>query len=296
MMLRQAVRKTPKKAVRKPLKRAVAKKHAKAKKALTPAAKPIFIPRIKTFVSNLGSFIDQRKKNFSTKDPIYKRLYAIHSALQRELRKNHAFNPTTAKHLKALTPALRGVANLPANVKGQVGKLAIFIRSQVNKDVQALMKHFASLFTPLHHELSQLNKTLNADIKKAKTQKIQWKIDASIKRKIGALNTHFNRYKTKWFSRLNKISLHGNAQIKTQVKALKKQIEEAQKLLRNNQTIINRYAKTPKARKGYKTQFLMNENQMKTLESKMENIETTCEKARMQVEHFWDQLKAVKLF
>jgi len=296
-MLRQAVRKSPrKKVVRKPVKRAAAKKSTAAKKTTSAIKKSLFIPRIETFVKNLGSFVDQRKKHFTTKDPVYKRLHAIHTSLQQELRKNNILNPSSAKHLKAVTPALRGVTKLPANVKGQVGKLMNFIRAQVNKDVLMMIRQFNSHLTPLHTELNKMHRSLEAGIKKAKTQKIQWKVDPSMKRRISALNTHLNRYRTKWFNRLNKMNLHGNAQIKTQVKALKKKIDEAQKLLRKNQTIINRYAKTPKTRKGYKTQFLMNATQMKALESKMKAIDTTCEKARMQVEHFWDQLKAVKMF
>lgn len=295
-MLRQAVRKAPRKTVRKPIKRAAAKKRVAAKKTSTPITTPIFAARMKTFVNNLGSFVDQRKKHFTTKDPIYKRLNAIHTNLNRELKKKNILNPTAAKHLKSLTPALRSVTKLPANIKGQVGKLMNFIRAQVNKDVLALLNHFKGLLTPLQTELNKLNLRLLADIKSANTKKILWKVDPSLRTRINAINTRLNRYRTKWFNRLNKINLHGNAQVKAQVKALKKQIDEIQSTLKKNQTIISRYAKQPKARKGFKIQALMNANQMKTLESKMNNIDTVCEKARIKVEHFWDQLKAIKLF
>lgn len=295
-MLRQAVRKAPRKSVRKPIKRAAAKKRVAAKKTSSPITSPIFEARLKTFVNNFGAFVTQRKQHFTTKDPIYKRLNAIHTSLTAELRKNNILNPVSAKHLKALTPALRGITKLPANVKGQVGKLMNFIRAQVNKDVLALMKHFKGLLTPMQNELNKLNTRLMADIKKANTQKIQWKVDPALRTRINAMNTRLNRYRTKWFNRLNKINLHGNAQVKAQVKSLKNQIDEIQKTLKKNQTIISRYAKQPKARKGFKTQVLMTANQMKVLESKMNNIDTVCEKARMKVEHFWDQLKAIKLF
>ena len=295
-MLRQAVRKSPRKTVRKPTKRTAAKKSTAAKSTSTTVNTSTYLTRLKTFVDNLGSYVEQRKKNFSTKDPVHKKLHAIHSSLQRELKKKNAINPSTAKHLKALTPALRGVTKLPANVKGQVGKLMNFIRSEVNKEVMAQMKQFNSLITPMHDELSKLNKSLEADIKKVKNQKIQLKIDSSIKRRISALNTQMNRFKSKWFNRLNKINLHGNNQIKTQVKALKKKIEETQKLLGKNQTIVNRYAKTPKASKEQKTQILMKAGQVQSLESKMKNIDTTFEKSRIQFEHFCEQLKAVKMF
>lgn len=295
-MLRQAVRKAPRKSVRKPIKRAAAKKRVAAKRTSTPNTTPIFAARMKTFVNNLGKFVDQRKKHFTTKDPIYKRLNAIHTKLTSELKKKNILNPMSAKHLKSLTPALRGVSKLPANVKGQVGKLMIFIRAQVNKDVLALMKHFKGLLTPLQTELNKLNTRLLADIKKANAKKIQWKVDPSLRTRINAINTRLNRYRTKWFNRLNKVNLHGNAQVKAQVRALKKQIDEIQRTLRKNQTIISRYAKKPKARKGFTTKALMTAGQMKTLESKMNNIDTVSEKARMKVEHFWDQLKAIKLF
>lgn len=295
-MLRQAVRKAPRKSVRKPIKRAAAKKRVAAKKTSTPITTPIFAARMKTFVNNLGKFVDQRKKNFTMKDPIYKRLNAIHTKLNSELRKKNILNPMSAKHLKSLTPALRGVSKLPANVKGQVGKLMNFIRAQVNKDVLAMIKYFKGLLTPFQTELNKMNRSLMADIKKANAKKIQWKVDPSMKTRINAINTRLNRYRTKWFNRLNKINLHGNAQVKAQVKSLKKQIDEIQKTLKKNQTIISRYAKNPKARKGYNTKFLMTANQMKALESKMNNIDTVCEKARMKVEHFWDQLKAIKMF
>ncbi len=295
-MLRQAIRKAPRKTVGKSIKRTASKKRTAANKAAATSTTSFYIPKMKTFINNLGSFIAQRKKEFSANDPICKRLNTIHTALLRELKKTNPLNAVSAKHMKALVPSLRGVSKLPSNIKGQIGKLLIFIRSQVNKDVLALIKNFKSLLNPLQTELNKINKNLSADIKKAATKHIQWKIDPVLKKRINALNASFNRYRTKWFNRLNKMNLYGNTQIKSQVNSLKNQINEIQKLLKTNQTIVNRYAKTPKPRKGFKTQFLMNANQMKTIESKVDNIETACENVRMKVEHFWDQLKAIKLF
>lgn len=282
--------------MRKPTKRATAKKSTANKSTSTSTNQQSFIPKIKTFVDNLGSYVEQRKKNFSTQDSVYKRLHGIHSSLQRELKKKNALNPTTAKQLKSLTPALRGVSKLPANVKGQVGKLTNSIRAQVNKDVMAMIKKFNSQLTPLHNELSKLNSRIESDIKKANTQKIQWKVEPSLKKRISSLNTQMNRFRSKWFNRLNKINLHGNAQIKNQVKSLKKKIDDTQKLLKKNQKMIERYARMPKSQPLQKTKVLVSASQIKSLESKMNNIDKTCEKSRMETDHFVEQLKAVKMF
>jgi hypothetical protein len=291
-MLRQAVRKTPRKPVRKPVKQAA----KAAQKTPTTATTQSFTPRITSFVNHLGSFVEQRKKQTSTKDPIYKRLSTIHSGLKKELKKKNILNPTTAKHIKSLTPALRGVTKLPANIKGQAGKLMNFIRAEVNKDVLAFVAQFKTMLMPFQKELSKLEKELNANVKKAQSGKIQWKMDPSVKQHMNALNSHFTRYKKKWLARLSKINLNSNKQVQAQVKGLKKLIDDVQKSISRNQTIVNRYAKSVKPRAGYKTQALMNVNEIKPLESNLKNIDTACEKYRMKAEYFVDQLKAIKLF
>ncbi len=297
-MLRQAVRKAPRKTVRRPASRVV-KARKTVKKASTASstnATPIFVPRIKLFIKNLGAFVAQRKKHFTTKDPIYKRLNTIHSSLVSEMKKKNILNPNMAKGLKKVTPALRGVTKLPANVKGQVGKLAIFIRQQVNKDVLGLIAQFKSWLTPMSNELTKLEKQMLAQIKKSKSSNIQFKVDPALIKRFNAINTQLTRYRTKWFKRLNTINLHGNKQVQSQVKILKKQIDEMQKCLKRNITIAKRYSKAVKPRKGWKTGTLYTATQLKTLESKWKNIDTTCEKFRVEVENFWDHLKAIKLF
>lgn len=299
-MLRQAVRKAPRKIVRSHVSRVnktrKIDKEAGSLSSSSAIATPIFIPRIKQFINNLGTFVAQRKKDFTTSDPIYKRLNTIHTSLVRETKKKNILNPNTAKNLKKLTPALRGVTKLPANVKGQVGKLAIFVRREVNKDVLALMKKFKGMIAPMQTELNKLEIQLQAHIKKTRNNNIQLKIDPSIKKRFNAINTNFNRYRTKWYKRLETIHTHGNRQVQAQVKSLKKQIDDLQKSLKRNMTIVNRYAKSVKPRKGFKTELMMNANHVKILESKWKNIDTECEKFRIKVEHIWDHLKAVKLF
>lgn len=297
-MLRQAVRKVPGETVRRPATRVV-KAHKTVKKA-SPAtlalATPLFVPRIKLFINNLGAYVAQRKKLFTTNDPVYKRLNTIHSSLVRELKKKNIMTPNMAKEMKKLTPALRGVTKLPANVKGQVGKLAIFIRQQVNKDVLGFIAKSKTLLMPMNNELVKLEKQMLAQIKMTSTSNIQLKVDPALIKRFNALNTTLTCYRTKWFKRLNTISLHGNKQVQGQVKLLKKQIDDMQKCLKRNITIAKRYAKVVKPRKGMKIGKLYTASQMKTLESKMKLIDSTCESFRMKVEHFWDHLKAIKIF
>lgn len=314
-MVRLAVRKTPSRSMRSSIKskaamktrtpakkstvkKSAAKKHTAAKKKSVKQTKfaPVYIPRIKTLMNNLNSFILQRKKIYGAGDPVAKRLQTIQTALGKEMRKANVVNPYLAKSIRGITPSLRGVSNVPKAIRMNAPKLAKFIQEQVRKDVLKFITMMKSTLSPMQTELKKLEAQLNNHVKLAKSKKIQLKSDAALWRRFNTLNNNITKFRTKWFKRLNSIKMHGNKNIQTAVNQLKKQIDELQKSVRRNLTILKRYSKATKLKKGYKWQQILTAAQTKAFESKYNQINTSLEKFRIQVEQYLNQLKAVKLF
>lgn len=308
-MVRLAVRKkTPSRSARYSVKRTIPKRTAATKKtavkrkvAKRKAAKkavivPIFVPRIKTLMNNLNTFTIRRKKLFGPSDPVAKRLQTIHTAIGKELRKANVINLNMAKCLKNITPSIRGVSNVPPAIRMNAPKLAKFIRECVRKDVIKFITMMKTTLSPMQTELKKLEMQLNKHVKLAKSKKLQLKVDHALKRRFNTLNNNITKFRTKWFKRLNGLNLHGNRNVQIAVNQLKKQVDELHKTVRKNLTILNRYGKAAKLKKGFKMQQILTAAQTKAFESKYNRINTDLEKFRMHVERYFDQLKAVKLF
>lgn len=152
------------------------------------------------------------------------------------------------------------------------------------------------MVNPLSTEFKKIEQQLNHDIKRAKTGKIQWKVDSALSRRFNTLNNNLSKFKTKWLKRWNSLMTYGNPQVKSAINKMKRQLDELQKASRRNMTLINRYAKTVKPQKGFKTQILFGASHLNPLESRFKMLEKECETYRMKAQQFVDQLKAVKVF
>ncbi len=285
-------RSTAKKARKiKAIKRKVAKKRAVKRAVLTP----IFAPRVKSLMNNLESLSKKRKKLHGPKDPVAKKLHSIQIAIGKELKKANAINQNMAKSLKSISPSIRGIKNVPQSIRMNAPKLAKFLREHVRRDVIKFLNGMKITLSPMQTELKRLELQLKRDLKKLKSNKIQFKVDPKLKGRFNTLNNNISKFKTKWNKRLNMLITHGNRNVQIAAKALKKQLDDMQKTLKRNLTIINRYAKSAKKKAGYKTQHLFTASQAKNFETKWNRMNKDLEQFRTKVEHFFDQLKAVKL-
>lgn len=279
--------------------RSAAKKasHAKPKEAAIHAAnRLIFLPRIESLLKNLQTYSNQRKRQHGASDNVAKKLQIIHTAVGREIRKKNIINLGMAKNLNQILLSLRGVPNVPQALRHSIPKLTQFLRDNVRKDVTGFINEMKKILTPLQNDCKKLEAQLQKELKLTKKQHIQCKIDPSLKRRFNTLSNNLSKLKSMWFKHLNKISLHGNKNIQTVVKGLKRELEDLQKHVKKNLTIINRYAKPLKLRAGHKAQLLFTAEQMKNLESKWNHTQADLKKNHINCEHLCEQLKAIKLF
>ncbi|MFQ5754419.1 MAG: hypothetical protein ACE5HI_20770 [bacterium] len=269
----------------------------KAKKRASKVVKaPIFVPRINSLLNNMHAFAKQRKQKYGAKDTVAKKLHTIHVAIGREMRKANIINPHMAKTLGQISGSLKGVPNVPQVLRISTPKLLRFIRDYVRKDVIKCIAKLKTMITPLQTEFKKLELYFQRELKKVKLNRIQYKVDPKIKSKFHTLNNNITKFKTKWYKRLNTLALYGNKNVQYAVKDLKKQVDDLQKSVRRNLTIINRYAKRVKPKAGHKTRHLFTAGQVRTFESKWNRFNIDLEKYRTQVEHFFDQLKAIKIW
>ena len=185
---------------------------------------------------------------------------------------------------------------MPKVLRISTPKLLRFIRDYVRRDVIKFITKLKTTIAPLQTEFKRLELYFQRELKRVKSNRIQYKIDPKIKSRFNTLNNNITKFKTKWYKRLNTLALYGNKNVQSAVKALKKQVDELQKSVRRNLTIINRYAKRVKPKKGYKIRPLFSANQVKIFESKWNRFNIDLEKYRTQVEYFFDQLKAIKIW
>jgi hypothetical protein len=268
----------------------------KAKKTASKAANtPVFAPRINALLNNVHAFAKQRKQKHGAKDTVANKLSVIHTAIGREMKKANMINPEMAKKLGQINLSLKGVPNVPNTLRISAPKLSRFIRDYVRKDVVAFIAKMKTIIAPMHTEFKKLETYFQKELKKIGANHIQYKIDPKIKSRFNTLNNNIAKFKVKWYKRLNTLALHGDKNVQHAVKSLKTQVDDLQKSVKRNLTIINRYAKRIKPRAGYKTQSLLSAGQTNTLESKWNHFNADAEKYRIKVEHFFDQLKAIKI-
>jgi hypothetical protein len=300
------VRRTSTSGTRYPLRRAkaTAKKATPARKkavkrkaaAKRRVAAPAFIPRIKTMMNNLNLLIKRRKKEFGPNDRIAKSLSKIQSTISKEIKKNIALNPSLVRHIKKVGPTLRNISKTPAALKGIAPKLGKFLRDHARREAKTFLNNVNKTLAPMQRELNRLETKLNASVKKARSQKIQWKVTPKLRARMKMLNNKINRFKKSYGKQLTALATHGNQEVKRAVIGIKKQLDECQRCISRNVTILNRYSGAKKAKKGFKTKPLFTAKQAQTMESKWNQIKKHADQTRGQFKRFVEQLKAIKLF
>ncbi len=291
-------RKAPIKKVHRTIKRAKPAKKIVAVKARkkTVGTMPIYVPRIKTFLSTLNAFCIIRKKKFGAKDTLAKKLHLCHTSVLRECKKLNIVNPSMTKSFCRIKTCLKGVANVPNGIRMTYPKLIIFIRECVKRDVVGSLTLLKRTYTPMFTEMKKLETYFNTQLKTYKGKKVQFRIDPLLKRKHLAFCNTIAKFRTTWFKRLNTLALHGDKSLKANINLIKKHIDEVYKVSRRNQTIINRYGKAFKARKGYKAHVLFTTKTFHLIENKWKVFYKVWDTLRIKVDNFCDQLKAIKLF
>lgn len=295
---------TPSQPARKPAKRSTSAtkitKKTVAKKAVSKKATEVkasvYAPKIQTLLGTIEGYVAQRRKAKGPQDLVAKRLHAISTQLESHLSKANAINPDFAKNLVKVNPSLRGIANVPQTLRSGPQKLSKYLREHVRKNVMNFLNNAKRSLAPIHSELKKLETQFNRQVKAGKGKKIQFRVDPSISKKFAQINSNITRFRNTWGKHLSTLALHGNAQMKTSVRAIKKQMDEIQKLIQRNVTIMNRYTKAAARKAGYRVQQLANNNHVKAVETRFNNIHNELESAKAQVLHYFDQLKAIKLF
>jgi hypothetical protein len=277
------------------LRRAALKKKAVSRKAKT-AKMPIEVTKVKAMTNSLNDFIRLRKRNYGANDVVAKRLQTINTAIGREIRKSNFINPTFARQLNALAPALRGVPNVPANLRNNVNTIKKFLKAHSHKGITSSHTKMSKMITPFHAELKRLDTQLNSQIRRAKGLNAQPRVNPILKQRFSALQRKFNTFKSHWVQNLNKQRMHGTRSMNSSSNQIKKNLEEMNRSLNKNLNLLNRYAKTNRNQIGSKGHHIINANSMKNLEAKWNPVTKEHVNFKRDMPRHLDRLRTTKHF
>lgn len=301
-MPRLTTRKQPSKTRRYPISKTTIKKTSSTKKIKTttkPKAKkqtkPIYITKIETLLGYMKTHANSRQKTFNYNDKVAKKLNQLYVSINQEIKKKNPINSNLAKYLKQISVSLKGASKVPVTLRNNAPKLRSFLRELVKKDVTNYINTLKKSVESLQKEFTAMENKLKKEVGKAKTSRIQFKVDPSILRKEIALKNKFYQIRTKWFKRFNPMIQQAPKNIQQSIKTLKKQIETLEKTCQRTCNLVSRYAKPiKKSKPGFRSLTLFTKVQAKTMENKINQFQKNLENQASQSLEFIEQLRAIK--
>lgn len=253
------------------------------------------IAKVKAILNPLNDFIKMRKRNYGANDMVAKKMQTISTALNKELRKKFIFNATFAKHLNQLTPTLRGVTNVPQNLKNNILNLKKFIKTHANSQVMEFNNHMKKLGLLMIVELKKLQMEFAKEIARARNTNTFPHVNPMIKQRFLALQRQFIAFKTYWVKHLTKFRLHSSKELQSSLNQIKSLMEDKQREFNRNLIILNRYAKTARG-SNKKLHPIFSPGILRALEWKWEQIKNETNKFKPHMPRYHEQLKVAKQF
>lgn len=226
------------------------------------------------------------------------RLGDLNRALGRmsfHMRKTNVMNPQMIQSLATLRKTLGGMPTAPKALRNYFLTLARFFKESVRRDAKTFIAGFQRLLNPIHRELQFLELELKRNLKTAKGSRVSFRVDPSILRQLNAFNSQIKRFRAKWFARINRFAQHGSRDVARQVEGLKNQIQDLQRLVARNISLINKCKKFKYSKARPNTKTIITKSTITKHQNNWKKVEKEFDQFRIPVERFVEQLRAVKI-
>lgn len=198
-----------------------------------------------------------------------------------------ATRKTTSRHAHSSLHRRAGIMSKLSARKTQVTK-----QRMASHAVPSFIAPFKKSMMPMLSELNKLEMHLKKMVKSSKSNKWLLKTDSALQRRFQTLNQQMMKFKTASFAKLNKFSRSASKPTQHAIRQLKSEIETLRKSAKRNLTILNRYAKSRKAKTGWKAHSTISSQLVRSLEVKFHSIQTHAKKSQSHIEQCLKKAKA----
>lgn len=253
----------------------------------------VYERKIKGFMDGIHHFGIACKKNYGS-SPKLNQLQKAVSGVNKNLRKKNIITPQLMTSLSRVQRSLGGISKAPKSFRASFQNLYRYLRENVRKDVSRFLSGCQKILTPMHQQLSSLETQLKRQIAQAKHSKSALKADPAIMRQLNSLKTQIKNFQGKWYPRFTKISTHGSHDIERQVKNLKAQISELQKLVNSNISLVKKGKRFKSSKSRTNTRTFITKAEVNKQGNQWQKTQKQFENYRVPTERYVEQLRAVK--
>ena len=252
--------------------------------------------KIQQYLRDIDTFFGQKNHQLTINQKTSKRWNELYKAISSELKKANCLNVKTTQCLSQINNLLKTVSNLPQAKKEMGIQLLKGFKNDIHQECHNFLLNLKGGVVAKREAFEKLENEMLTNVAKAKKAKWNCYVDTACKKKFETLYTQYKTLKSNFSKYLNKISLNGNAGLKTLIKGIKVEFDKIEKTIKRCITMNKRYAVSSVNGKSKNSQQIFTYSKARECETKMNHAKKGFPQMKSWFERYNDQLKAVKKY